>query len=75
MSVFSQVYSEARDLINIFKNALCYTLAYTTVNKIDATEQDIILVVIAVSVVIFFTVVVKTKLQTLLLWTLQTLMT
>jgi hypothetical protein len=65
MSVFTQVYSEARDLINIFKNALCYTLAYTTVTKIDATEQDIILVVIGVSVVIFFTVIIKTKLQSI----------
>jgi len=65
MSVFTQVYEEAQGLVSIFKNALCYTLAYITVTKIDATQQDIVLVVIAVAVVIFFSVVVKTQLEKL----------
>lgn len=33
MSVFSKVYMEANDLVIIFQNALCHTLAYTTCKK------------------------------------------
>jgi hypothetical protein len=65
MAFFTRFYAESQGLVELFKNALCYTLAYNSVSAIDATEQDVVLVIICVSVFIFFTVAIKTQLESI----------
>ena len=62
-SLFSDLVSEGLELDTLFKNALCFTLAYTTVQSMIATEQDIVIVGIGVVIGIFFLVLLKNQLQ------------
>lgn len=61
-SMYTEIAEQCRSLIVIFKNALCYTLAFTIVSRIqEANEEDIILVCISIFISILFAVLIKTQ--------------
>lgn len=51
---------EALQVVNLFKNALCYTLAFSTVQDIEQNEADLVFVGISVCVCVFGVTAVKT---------------
>ena len=60
--VYGDIYEQCRSLTEIFKNALCYTLAFTIVSRLqESNEEDIILVCISIFIAILFAVVIKTQ--------------
>lgn len=61
-----EIEGETLEVVSLFKNALCYTLAFTTVQGIEQNEADLVLVAISVCVCVFGVTLLKGKLKSLL---------